>query len=142
MGETVKFHLKAILGTAGFIFFYMFGAMLINPNPVLSYRWIKDIEISFSSITSIGALFWSLYALYRFQNMANFENLIQKTIKDIMRFGKSMKKFNKLLKIPGLMNMVTGMIGEDDEINNNQNFKEVEDKYIKSNNLDLKNNKK
>lgn len=133
----MKFHKKAIIGTLFFIIIYMLLANLNTPNEPGSFQFQKDLEISFSSITSIGALFWSLYALYRFQNMANFENLIQDTVKNISKFKDSMGDFNKLLKLPMLTNIMSSVMGEDEEDNNNQKIEDIEKKYLLSDKPDL-----
>lgn len=125
----MKFHLKAIIGTLFFIIIYMVLANMNTPNEPFTFEWQKDLEISFSSITSIGALFWSLFALYRFQNLANFENMVQDTIKNISKFGTQMKELTKMTKIPGVMKMVTGLMGQEKN-SNHQNYKKVVNKYL------------
>ena len=96
----------AIFATLIFIIIYMVLMNFDNPNPLFSHEWRKDLEISFSSITSIGALFWSMYAVRKYWKFANFERLIEKVFDDINKFRKKFKKMGKLFNIPGIKEIV------------------------------------
>lgn len=60
-----------------------------------------------SSVTSIAAVYWALYAVKKYWKFANFEYLIESVFNEIDRFRKKFKKMGDLLELPGIQDMVS-----------------------------------
>lgn len=124
----LEFYQKAIIGTIIYLTTYQFFTFL-------SFIWFPDMyeslwlnQLIFATSTSLGAVFWSLYAVWKYQKFANFENLVIKIYGDIENFQEKLNKFTNLLDHPLLGSI---MNGDDDD--DEPDMDELMNKYVNRN---------
>ena len=94
----IKFSTKAILGTALFLIVYQLFFNLFCAYDYMSFLWIQYNQIVFATSTSILAVFWSLFALRRYERIANLGDLITTVYGDLEKFMKVFKQIQKVIE--------------------------------------------
>lgn len=83
--------------------------------------WIN--QLIFATSTSLGAVFWSLFAVKKYEKFANLEDLVSKVYDDINDFRTILARNKNLLKNP----ILNSIFNDDDDLNDEDQDEQVED---------------
>jgi len=121
----LSFSDKTIIGTILYLVLYQMVICILflkYPN-LFEIMWIN--QLIFATSTSLGAVFWSLYVVRKYEKFANFENLVTKIYGDIERFQEKLVKFSNLLDHPLLGSILNG-----DDQDDEPDMDELKNKYL------------
>ena len=90
-------------------------------------EFIVQNLIIFAASTSLGAVFWSLYAIKKYSAFANFENAIQEAYKKITMGMKKFESVIKLFKKTGLLDLVMKSDKDKPKLSSKQILDQLED---------------
>lgn len=85
---------------------YQFFFNFFCPHPIGSFLWIQYNQIVFATSTSLGAVYWSLFAVRKYETYANFEMAVKEAYDKILGAMEQFDNIVKLFRNKGLLDLV------------------------------------